>query len=763
MSAPRLAVVEPGPSHVVALHRLILQREALRPSFFEAFSVVEGFTHETLERWCSAALALQNINAGLGCSIAFFTLTSRLGRRSDIDTAILAAQTAEVICRRAGSRAAAAALESIEGLKAIAGSETNAILASLSDLAAKRPEAVACAIPALPAVITVIGPAAYAEWLAAGLRAYAIDRAKLCAYVGLEDALARERLRDYGRAGALRRAMPAAIAFAASLNGEKPALRFVAAAVRASFASPIVVMPESFADFSADRQGDLVAAALAHVAAHRIFGSAIRFNPKGLKPVQLVLTSLFEDARVEVLAMRRWPGLARLWRPYHVASPGTARTVPSLMARMARALFDQDYDDPEDWIAKARSMFVAAAQSRLEDPAVSREIGNLLGNDLGQMRLSFNLKSYVVEPAYRDDHAGLWAMEQPPDSQATEIDVAVEAVRRTEEERDDGTKREDETRDSASQTGRARTVQVSPGDGIVLAKLPEWDHAAALERPDWVTVKAYRPVATADHAAERLWVAAGALAAKVEAMVKRARLGLPQRLKRQGEGDNLDLDQAIAAAIARRIGATPDHRVYRRSDRSLRDATTLLLVDTSESTRDRPAGRRTRILDEEIIAAAVLARAADALGDRLAVEGFSSDGRNDVRVTAVKDFRERFEGAAVARLAGLAPGYSTRLGAALRHGGRRFAQERAYRRLLIVVTDGEPFDVDCDDPVYLVEDGRRAVKELRAAGIDAFGLGIGASFASGVRIFGRGNFVLVTRPDDLPKALAALYFRLSAR
>jgi nitric oxide reductase NorD protein len=195
----------------------------------------------------------------------------------------------------------------------------------------------------------------------------------------------------------------------------------------------------------------------------------------------------------------------------------------------------------------------------------------------------------------------------------------------------------------------------------------------------------------------------------------------------------------------------------------LRDVATLLLVDTSESTRDRLPGRVTRILDEEVRAAAVLARAVDALGDRLAIEGFASDGRNDVRITPVKDFRERFEGAAVGQLAGLAAGYSTRLGAALRHGACRFAGERAYRRLLIVVTDGEPFDVDSDDPVYLLEDSRHAVKELRAAGIDVFGLGIGASFAAGARIFGRGNFVPLARPDDLSKALAALYFRLSAR
>lgn len=763
MSAPRLAVVEPGAPDVVALHRIVLQRDVLRRPFLEAFEAAETAGETALERWCAAALALQHINVGISCSLAFFSLTVRLARRGAIDMVLAAAAGAERICRRAGARPAAMLFDIVEAVEATAGAETAAVISSLADLAAKRPEAVAAAIPALPTIVPVIGAAAYAEWLAAGLRAYATDKAKFSHYVALEDPLARERLRDFGRAGALRRAMPAAQGFAASLAGERSNLRFVSAAVRTSFAGPIVVMPESFAAVAAAGQADLAAAALAHVAAHRIFGAPERFDPKRLKPVQVVLTSLIEDARVERLAMRRWPGLARLWRPYHVAVPATARTVPSLMARLARALFDPHYEDADEWIGKGRAMFAAAVETRLEDPAFSREIGNLLGNDLGQMRLSFNPKTYVVEPVYRDDHAGLWATDQPPDAEATEIDVAVEAVRRIEEEKDDGRARDDEPQEASKEVGRARAVERAAGQGLVIEKLPEWDHAAALERADWVTVKAYLPVMREEAATDRLWHEAGQLTGKIEALVKRARFGLPQRLKRQREGDALDLDQAIAATIARRVGEMQDDRVYRRSDRGQRDVATLLLVDTSESTRDRLPGRTTRVLDEEIRAAAVLARAVDQLGDRLAVEGFASDGRSDVRMTAVKDFREAFAGAAVARLAGLSPGYSTRLGAALRHGGRRFAGVRAYRRLLIVITDGEPFDIDCDDPIYLLEDSRRAVKELRALGIDAFALGIGSSLATGVRIFGRGNFVPVARPEDLPKALAALYFRLSAR
>lgn len=750
------------PDTFAALGRLVLSRETLAPGFREAARVAEGFPADLRDDWCASALALQRINAGVACSLAVFSLTTRLGRRGDLATPIAVARAAHAVCRHAGAHAATALVTAAEGLLGLAGDDIVPVLAALVDLAEKRPEAVEPALPALPRVLPVVGSSAYGEWLAAGLRAHATNKARLLAYVALDDPLAHERLRDHGRAGALRRAMPQAIGFAAALGGEKPTIRFVPRAPRASLALPIVVMPESFPDLPAERQGDVAAAALAHAVAHRLFGGG-PFDPRRLKPVQVALTSLIEDARVETLAMRSFPGLSRLWQPFHTIGPDTARTVPFLMVRMSRALFDPAYEDPEHWIAKARTLFADAARERLADPAMSREIGNLLGNDLGQMRLSFNARTWVVEPIYRDDHAGLWSTETPPDAEATEIDVAVEAMRRKEEERDDGRPHDDTPPEPDAAIGRARPAPADEDAGTVIERLPEWDHEAAQERPDWVTVRAYRPITTTEEAVERLADAVAAPARRVEALIRGSRLGLPQRLKRQGEGDMLDLDSAIGAAISRRVGETPDHRVYRRTDRKIRDLATLLMIDTSESTRDRLPGRSTRVLDVEIEATAVLATAIDALGDRLAVEGFASDGRDDVRITPVKSFLDRFDATTTARLAGLAPGRSTRLGAVLRHGGRRFADQRAYRRLLVVITDGEPFDVDCDDPVYLVEDARRAVRELRGEGIDAFGLGIGAPHATGNRIFGRGNFVALPRLEDLTKALSALYFRLASR
>src|SRR6185437_3891914 len=132
-------------------------------------------------------------------------------------------------------------------------------------------------------------------------------------------------------------------------------------------------------------------AACAHAGAH-LTHSRMRFPVGRSKPLQIALSSLIEDARVEALALRDMPGLRRLWLPFHTAAPAPQATAAGLMGRLARALIDPDYADPDAWIGKGRALFEAAA-NRLDDPATSREIGGLLGNDIGQMRLQFNARS----------------------------------------------------------------------------------------------------------------------------------------------------------------------------------------------------------------------------------------------------------------------------------------------------------------------------------------------------------------------------------
>ena len=147
----------------------------------------------------------------------------------------------------------------------------------------------------------------------------------------------------------------------------------------------------------------------------------------------------------------------------------------------------------------------------------------------------------------------------------------------------------------------------------------------------------------------------------------------------------------------------------------------MLLLSTFRSTRDR-LNYGTSVLDVERLAVAVLAEAMSALGDPFCLLAFASDGRDDVEMTSIKAFAEFYDRACIGRLAGLTSSLSTRLGAALRHAGETISPVGSFRKLVIVLTDGEPSDSDVADPLDLVEDARRAATGLRARGIDSFGV-----------------------------------------
>jgi Mg-chelatase subunit ChlD len=528
---------------------------------------------------------------------------------------------------------------------------------------------------------------------------------------------------------------------------------------RAGIAGPLIRLPEIYRGVQGEAAYTLYRAAAAHAQAHLVFGSA-KFPVGSLKPLQVALVTLIEDARIELLAMRQLPGLRKLWSPYHIAVPAGVATAPTLLARLARALFDPACEDDDSFVAKGREMFEARLP-RLQDPSISREIGMLLGNDLGQMRVQFNAKTYVVEPFYRDDGLGLWDFGEDAPSSGELLELAVDAVRLEQQEKPDQDRSHDQLEDKGS-AGRARPVKADQR-GVVVAKYPEWDRAHGVERPEWTTVREVPARPGNPRLVEEALDRADVLRNRIRRLVRSVRVGRTIRLKRQLDGHDLDLDAVIETGIALRLRQEPDPRVFRATTSKHRDLAVLLLLDISESTRDRLASG-TSILEVERLAVAVLAEAMSALGDPFSMLAFASNGRDDVEMTTVKAFDEPYDRACVGRLAALSSGLSTRLGTALRHAGELISHARSFRKLVIVLTDGEPSDIDVADPLDLVEDARRAAVGLRARGIDGFGVVLGSSaMNSAVRIFGRGNTMLVPRVEDLPARLSELYFRLARR
>ena len=232
-------------------------------------------------------------------------------------------------------------------------------------------------------------------------------------------------------------------------------------------------------------------------------------------------------------------------------------------------------------------------------------------------------------------------------------------------------------------------------------------------------------------------------------------------LRHQEDGSELDLDMALRAYTDLQAGSQPDARITQSHRSSGRSIAVTLLLDLSESLNDTVPGSGQSILELSQEAVALLAWTVEQLGDPLAIAGFHSNTRHDVRYLHIKGFGEHFGDAAKGRMAAMQAGYSTRMGAALRHAAHTLAAQQADTRLLLVLTDGRPADLDVTDATLLVQDARQAVKELAALGITSYCINLDAAADSYVRdVFGK-QYTVVDRIASLPEKLPRLFMRLT--
>jgi nitric oxide reductase NorD protein len=225
------------------------------------------------------------------------------------------------------------------------------------------------------------------------------------------------------------------------------------------------------------------------------------------------------------------------------------------------------------------------------------------------------------------------------------------------------------------------------------------------------------------------------------------------RLGRQSDGPDIDLSAYVTAHADRRAGHALDDRLYEEVRPSRRDMSILLLVDISGSTDSWVADTR-RIVDVEKEALLLVCEALDALGDRYAVMAFSGEGPRGVSVVSVKAFAERNGTVVRRRIAALEPDRFTRTGAAIRHATAALAAEATRHRLLLLLSDGKPNDVDVYEGRYGVEDTRQAVAEARLEGLDTFCLTVDREAPVYIaRIFGPSGYAVLRHAATLPQVL----------
>lgn len=234
-------------------------------------------------------------------------------------------------------------------------------------------------------------------------------------------------------------------------------------------------------------------------------------------------------------------------------------------------------------------------------------------------------------------------------------------------------------------------------------------------------------------------------------------------LTRQRAGDDLDLAACVNAIVDRRIGHPPDDRLYLDARPARRGLAIALLVDVSGSTEARVTDEL-RIIDLERIALLLASEALDALGDLYAVYAFAGKNSFNVKVTPVKEFADRSREMMHRRIDALQPGGFTRLGAAVRHATHRLARQAAGHRLLLILSDGRPNDVDRYQGPYGVEDSRQAIMEARASGVYPFCITIDRDASEYLpRIFGAAGHTILQRAEQLPTALLRVVQALIGR
>lgn len=307
------------------------------------------------------------------------------------------------------------------------------------------------------------------------------------------------------------------------------------------------------------------------------------------------------------------------------------------------------------------------------------------------------------------------------------------------------------------------TTYTPPGSGetATAVRYPEWDYRRHCYREPGTTVRsvAAEPGSQAwiDETLHRHRTMLEQIRRRFE-MLKARRVVLRKQL----DGEEIDFDSCVDAIADLRAGANLPERLYQRCRPAERSLAITLLVDVSGSTDGWVSAMR-RVIDVEREALLLVSIALRELGEPYAVEAFSGRGPHHVTVRRIKDFDQAYGNDVALRIASLEPEQYTRAGAAIRHATASLMRQPASDRLLLVLSDGKPNDIDEYEGRYGAEDMRQAVTEARLQGLAPFCLTIDRQAADYLpRIFGANQYAMLPRPELLPTVLLDWMRRLLA-
>ncbi len=493
-------------------------------------------------------------------------------------------------------------------------------------------------------------------------------------------------------------------------------------------------IPDVFDDKNGVSGLDRYRGILAHMAAHQRWSD--RLVADNYSPFQRLSAEHFEDCRVDTLAMRKYPGLSRLLMALHprpeenACNPEDESCIRHRLAMVSYAMLNPDhgYENPfvNEFADKFRDIMAKGEGS-------TKEMASLGLSFVARTRLQSDQLPRIhfkdTEVHYRDDNRHLWVFIEEGDEE---------------------------------EMFEKREHKTDPEDHALPPRhYPEWDYNSSSYRPDWVSL--YESLHPSGNPAviDKLLSKHDALAKRLKRLLDLLKPQNYVRVRYQEEGSELDLDVAIRSLIDFKSGAQPDPRINMHHRNDGRNVAVMLLLDLSASLNEKAAGSEQTILELSQEAVALTSWAIEQLGDEFAIGGFCSNSRHEVRYQHIKGFTEHWGDKVKGRLAAMEAGYSTRMGAAMRHAAHYLEARKADKKLLLVLTDGEPSDIDVGDDQLLIQDTRKAVQELDQQGIYTYCINLDPKADEYVQdIFGQ-QYTVIDKVERLPEKLPQLFMALT--
>lgn len=524
---------------------------------------------------------------------------------------------------------------------------------------------------------------------------------------------------------------------------------------------------------------ELYRAMAAHMAAHICY-TRKAISAEALSPAQMFFIGLLEDARVEYNACQAFPGLSKLWKKLLDIQHECVieHSTVAELEHIAHMLLDPGVTSNDPEVNALARRFHDGIENSKRDGNFSWHLGIELFNIFSARREVPSLRVLeTIRIPYRDDNRFVWEFNELNWDNGTEyIPAGQRQIRKYVSPIEIANETDCELAGDDAQEIWICETEFFPyeDEGIsfnqMWGKEPvsdpfhyhEWDYQVQLHRPDWVTLYEKRQPKGNPQDIDDILTEYKPVAFRIKQIIDLLQPEGVQRIRNMEDGDEIDINAAVDAMIAIRMGEQPNPRITMRNVIKNRDLAVVVLLDLSESTNELVEGSEKTVLQLTREAASLVATAINGIGDPFAVHGFASDGRHDVHYFRFKDFNQKFDDEAKARLAGMSGSFSTRMGAAMRHAAQHLLKQPQRRKLLLLVTDGEPADIDERDPQHLRHDTKKAVEELYSKGVMSYCLTLDPDADDYVkRIFGANNYTVIDHVQRLPEKLPTLFASLT--